>query len=35
METPVEITFHNMESSPAVKSKIRNLVEKLDGCTTI
>ena len=30
METPVEISFHNMESSPAVEAEIRDRVEKLD-----
>ena len=30
METPVEIVFHNMPSSPAVEQEIRDRVEKLD-----
>ena len=30
MDTPVEIVFHNMQSSPAVEHEIRDRVEKLD-----
>ena len=30
MDTPVEIVFHNMPSSPAVEQEIRDRVEKLD-----
>ena len=30
MDTPVEIVFHNMPSSPAVEAEIRDRVEKLD-----
>ena len=30
METPVEIVFHNMPSSPAVEAEIRERVDKLD-----
>lgn len=30
MEIPVEITFHNMDSSPAIEREIRERVEKLD-----
>ena len=30
MDTPVEIVFHNMPSSPAIEAEIRERVEKLD-----
>jgi ribosome-associated translation inhibitor RaiA len=30
MQTPLEISFHNMERSEAVEAKIRQRVEKLE-----
>ena len=35
METPLEITFHNMESSAAVERKSATASRSWTGCTTI